>query len=64
MFYILFYQWKINHCNNVLQTLLSISMGMLHDVDRGCTSPNVGVMGGVGVGWSTCSKNDMETMLQ
>jgi hypothetical protein len=39
-------------------------MGMLHDVDRGCTSPNVGVMGGVGVGWSTCSKNDMETMLQ
>ena len=40
------------------------NMGMLHDSDRGCTSPNVGVMGGAGVGWSTCSINDMDTMLQ
>jgi preprotein translocase subunit SecG len=24
----------------------------------------LGVMGGAGVGWSTCSKNDMDTMLQ
>jgi len=37
---------------------------MLHDSDRGCTSPNVGTMGGAGVGWSTCSVNDMDTMLQ
>ncbi|CAC5392265.1 ADAMTS1 [Mytilus coruscus] len=40
------------------------NMGMLHDADRNCLSPDVGIMGGAGVGWSTCSCNDMNTMLQ
>ncbi|VDI06278.1 Hypothetical predicted protein [Mytilus galloprovincialis] len=40
------------------------NMGMLHDADRNCLSPDVGIMGGAGVGWSTCSANDMNTMLQ
>ncbi|CAC5405360.1 ADAMTS19 [Mytilus coruscus] len=40
------------------------NMGMLHDADRNCLSPDVGIMGGAGVGWSTCSVNDMNTMLQ
>ncbi|XP_076096294.1 A disintegrin and metalloproteinase with thrombospondin motifs 16-like [Mytilus galloprovincialis] len=40
------------------------NMGMYHDADRNCLSPDVGVMGGAGVGWSTCSVNDMNTMLQ
>ncbi|XP_052104126.1 A disintegrin and metalloproteinase with thrombospondin motifs 1-like isoform X1 [Mytilus californianus] len=40
------------------------NMGMLHDADRNCLSPDVGLMGGAGVGWSTCSVNDMNTMLQ
>ncbi|CAC5405364.1 unnamed protein product [Mytilus coruscus] len=39
-------------------------MGMLHDADRNCLPPDVGIMGGAGVGWSTCSANDMNTMLQ
>lgn len=40
------------------------NMGMLHDADRNCLPPDVGIMGGAGVGWSTCSVNDMNTMLQ
>ncbi|XP_071165578.1 A disintegrin and metalloproteinase with thrombospondin motifs 18-like [Mytilus edulis] len=40
------------------------NMGMLHDADRNCLPPDVGIMGGAGVGWSTCSCNDMNTMLQ
>ncbi|XP_052078470.1 A disintegrin and metalloproteinase with thrombospondin motifs 16-like isoform X3 [Mytilus californianus] len=40
------------------------NMGMLHDADRNCSSPDVGIMGGAGVGWSTCSCNDMNTRLQ
>lgn len=40
------------------------SMGMLHDADRGCTGSNIGVMGGYGTGWSSCSKNDMDALLQ
>ncbi|XP_063430492.1 A disintegrin and metalloproteinase with thrombospondin motifs 16-like isoform X2 [Mytilus trossulus] len=40
------------------------NMGMYHDADRSCLSPNVGVMGGAGVGWSTCSCDDMNTRLQ
>ncbi|CAG2191263.1 unnamed protein product [Mytilus edulis] len=40
------------------------NMGMLHDADQNCLSPDVGIMGGAGVGWSTCSCNDMNTMLQ
>ncbi|XP_063430489.1 A disintegrin and metalloproteinase with thrombospondin motifs 18-like isoform X2 [Mytilus trossulus] len=40
------------------------NMGMFHDADQNCLSPDVGIMGGAGVGWSTCSCNDMNTMLQ
>ncbi|VDI16408.1 a disintegrin and metalloproteinase with thrombospondin motifs 14 [Mytilus galloprovincialis] len=40
------------------------NMGMYHDADQNCLSPDVGVMGGAGVGWSTCSCNDMNTRLQ
>ncbi|XP_021376733.1 A disintegrin and metalloproteinase with thrombospondin motifs 5-like isoform X1 [Mizuhopecten yessoensis] len=38
-------------------------LGMYHDADRGCKPPNVGVMGGYGAGWSTCSRNDMDAFL-
>ncbi|CAG2184730.1 unnamed protein product [Mytilus edulis] len=40
------------------------NMGMYHDADQNCLSPDVGVMGGAGVGWSTCSCDDMNTRLQ
>lgn len=43
---------------------LGHNMGMYHDSDRNCISPDIGNMGGAGVGWSTCSANDMNTMLQ
>ncbi|XP_061163035.1 A disintegrin and metalloproteinase with thrombospondin motifs 5-like isoform X2 [Saccostrea echinata] len=39
-------------------------MGMLHDSDRGCSGSDIGVMGGYGTGWSSCSKKDMDTLLQ
>ncbi|XP_011415206.3 A disintegrin and metalloproteinase with thrombospondin motifs 5 isoform X2 [Magallana gigas] len=39
-------------------------MGMMHDADRGCTGSNIGVMGGYGTGWSSCSKSDMDALLQ
>jgi len=37
---------------------------MSHDADKGCTTPNVGVMGGYGAGWSTCNKADMATYIE
>ncbi|KAK3093898.1 hypothetical protein FSP39_021596 [Pinctada imbricata] len=40
------------------------TLGMLHDDQQGCNPPDVGVMGGYGAGWSTCSRNDMNTFLQ
>ncbi|XP_033760809.1 A disintegrin and metalloproteinase with thrombospondin motifs 15-like isoform X2 [Pecten maximus] len=39
-------------------------VGMYHDKDRGCTAPDVGIMGSYGAGWSTCSRNDMDTFLK
>lgn len=38
-------------------------MGMLYDVDWGCIGSNIGVMGGYGIGWSSCSKSDMDVLL-
>ncbi|XP_062605264.1 A disintegrin and metalloproteinase with thrombospondin motifs 14-like [Saccostrea cucullata] len=38
-------------------------MGMYHDADRGCSGNDVGLMGGYGTGWSTCSKFDMARLL-
>ncbi|XP_048751942.2 A disintegrin and metalloproteinase with thrombospondin motifs 7-like isoform X2 [Ostrea edulis] len=38
-------------------------MGMYHDADRGCTGSDIGLMGGYGTGWSTCSKTDMTNLL-
>ncbi|OWF36531.1 A disintegrin and metalloproteinase with thrombospondin motifs 18 [Mizuhopecten yessoensis] len=40
------------------------NLGMYHDADRGCASPDVGVMGGNGAGWSTCSKASMQSYLE
>ncbi|XP_060068930.1 A disintegrin and metalloproteinase with thrombospondin motifs 16-like [Ylistrum balloti] len=40
------------------------NIGMYHDDAKGCVSPNVGVMGGHGIGWSTCSRDDMQTFLE
>lgn len=37
---------------------------MLHDDQRGCNAPDIGLMGGYGAGWSTCSRNDMNKFLQ
>ena len=60
--------WKdylIEHTGNTDIILFNLySMGMLHDADRGCTGNNIGVMGGYGTGWSSCSKDDMNTLLQ
>ena len=60
--------WKDNlivHTGNFGIILFNLySMGMLHDADRGCTGSNIGVMGGYGTGWSSCSKDDMNTLLQ
>uniref|UniRef100_K1RDR5 A disintegrin and metalloproteinase with thrombospondin motifs 2 n=1 Tax=Magallana gigas TaxID=29159 RepID=K1RDR5_MAGGI len=38
-------------------------LGMYHDADRGCTGNNIGLMGGFGTGWSSCSKEDMAVLL-
>ncbi|XP_061192824.1 A disintegrin and metalloproteinase with thrombospondin motifs 18-like [Saccostrea echinata] len=40
------------------------SLGMYHDNIRGCTGNDVGLMGGYGAGWSSCSINDLNTFLQ
>lgn len=37
---------------------------MYHDADRGCTGNNIGLMGGFGTGWSSCSKEDMAVLLK
>ncbi|XP_056009023.1 A disintegrin and metalloproteinase with thrombospondin motifs 5-like isoform X3 [Ostrea edulis] len=39
-------------------------MGMPHDADLGCTGSDVGVMGGYGAGWSSCSKTALNTLLE
>lgn len=39
-------------------------LGMHHDADRGCTGNNIGLMGGFGTGWSSCSKDDMAVLLK
>lgn len=40
------------------------SLGMYHDSTRGCTGSDVGLMGGYGAGWSSCSVNDLNVFLQ
>lgn len=37
---------------------------MYYDVDRGCIGNNIGLMGGFGIGWSFCSKDDMVVLLK
>ncbi|XP_048745009.2 A disintegrin and metalloproteinase with thrombospondin motifs 1-like [Ostrea edulis] len=40
------------------------SLGMYHDHSRGCTGNDVGLMGGYGAGWSSCSIKDFNSFLQ
>ncbi|XP_048744997.1 A disintegrin and metalloproteinase with thrombospondin motifs 6-like [Ostrea edulis] len=40
------------------------SLGMYHDNIKGCTGSDVGLMGGYGAGWSSCSINDLNSFLQ
>lgn len=49
--------------NNILNPLI-FSLGMYHDSTRGCTGSDVGLMGGYGAGWSSCSVNDLNVFLQ
>ncbi|XP_060072200.1 A disintegrin and metalloproteinase with thrombospondin motifs 2-like [Ylistrum balloti] len=39
------------------------AIGMYHDVDRGCKTPDVGIMGSYGAGWSSCNRNDMDSFM-
>nr|XP_022286304.1 A disintegrin and metalloproteinase with thrombospondin motifs 4-like [Crassostrea virginica] len=40
------------------------SLGMYHDNIRGCNGSDVGLMGGYGAGWSSCSVTDLDVFLQ
>ncbi|KAL3848179.1 hypothetical protein ACJMK2_019053, partial [Sinanodonta woodiana] len=43
---------------------LGHNLGMLHDVDVGCPSPNDGTMGPRATNWSSCSKTQLDTFLR
>jgi hypothetical protein len=37
---------------------------MVHDNIRGCNGSDVGLMGGYGAGWSSCSIEDFDSFLK